>query len=57
MSETLKYFYLLFSGRDFLSLEENVFNTEAHPFPRFTPSGELTTGWSRKKVSSGGAAV
>ncbi|KAL4808533.1 glycoside hydrolase [Aspergillus unguis] len=56
MSETLKYFYLLFSERDFLPLEENVFNTEAHPFPRFTPTGELTTGWTRSKKSSSAGA-
>lgn len=31
MAETLKYLYLLFSPRDKLSLEEWVFNTEAHP--------------------------
>ena len=48
MAETLKYFYLLFSDRDFISLEEHVFNTEAHPFPRFKPSGDLKTGWERK---------
>lgn len=48
MAETLKYFYLLFSDRDFVSLEEHVFNTEAHPFPRFRLSGELKTGWERK---------
>ncbi|KAI9375382.1 glycoside hydrolase [Aspergillus egyptiacus] len=48
MAETLKYFYLLFSDREFISLEENVFNTEAHPMPRFQPSGELKTGWTRK---------
>jgi mannosyl-oligosaccharide alpha-1,2-mannosidase len=48
LSETLKYFYLLFSDRDFISLEEHVFNTEAHPMPRFKPSGELKTGWTRK---------
>ncbi|KAJ5739783.1 Mannosyl-oligosaccharide 1-2-alpha-mannosidase [Penicillium manginii] len=48
MAETLKYFYLLFSDRDFISLEEHVFNTEAHPFPRFKPSGDLKTGWQRK---------
>lgn len=48
MAETLKYFYLLFSDRDFISLEEHVFNTEAHPLPRFQPSGELKTGWQRK---------
>ncbi|KAJ5536868.1 Mannosyl-oligosaccharide 1-2-alpha-mannosidase [Penicillium frequentans] len=48
LSETLKYFYLLFSDRDFISLEEHVFSTEAHPLPRFKPSGELKTGWERK---------
>ena len=47
MAETLKYFYLLFSDRDFISLEDHVFNTEAHPLPRFKPSGELVTGWTR----------
>jgi mannosyl-oligosaccharide alpha-1,2-mannosidase len=31
-SETLKYFYLIFSGPDLVSLDEWVFNTEAHPF-------------------------
>lgn len=48
MAETLKYFYLLFSDRDFIALEDHVFNTEAHPFPRFKPSGDLKTGWERK---------
>ncbi|KAM4701555.1 LOW QUALITY PROTEIN: mannosyl-oligosaccharide 1,2-alpha-mannosidase IC [Discoglossus pictus] len=33
MSETLKYLYLLFSEDDLLSLEDWVFNTEAHPLP------------------------
>lgn len=49
MAETLKYFYLLFSDRDFISLEENVYNTEGHPFPRFKLGGDLKTGWSRKE--------
>jgi len=31
MAETLKYFYLLFSPREFLSLDKWVLNTEAHP--------------------------
>jgi len=31
LAETLKYYYLLFSPPDFLSLDEYVFNTEAHP--------------------------
>ncbi|KAJ5195094.1 Mannosyl-oligosaccharide 1-2-alpha-mannosidase [Penicillium cinerascens] len=48
MAETLKYFYLLFSDRDFVSLEDHVFNTEAHPLPRFKPSGDLKTGLQRK---------
>lgn len=47
MSETLKYLYLLFSEREFMSLEGHVFNTEAHPFPRFRPTGKLKTGWAR----------
>ncbi|KAJ5709925.1 Mannosyl-oligosaccharide 1-2-alpha-mannosidase [Penicillium malachiteum] len=48
MAETLKYFYLLFSDREFISLEEHVFNTEAHPMPRFKLGGDLKTGWERK---------
>ena len=31
-AETLKYLYLLFSDDSVISLEEYVFNTEAHPF-------------------------
>ncbi|KAH9909338.1 glycoside hydrolase family 47 protein [Xylariomycetidae sp. FL2044] len=34
MGETLKYFYLIFSDPDVISLDEWVFNTEAHPFRR-----------------------
>jgi mannosyl-oligosaccharide alpha-1,2-mannosidase len=33
-AETLKYFYLVFSTPDIISLDEWVFNTEAHPFRR-----------------------
>lgn len=32
MGETLKYFYLMFDETDKISLDEFVFNTEAHPF-------------------------
>ncbi|KAF2799475.1 glycoside hydrolase family 47 protein [Melanomma pulvis-pyrius CBS 109.77] len=32
MAETLKYFYLIFSEPDVISLDDYVFNTEAHPF-------------------------
>ncbi|KAF7546029.1 hypothetical protein G7Z17_g8714 [Cylindrodendrum hubeiense] len=34
MGETLKYFYLIFSKPDLISLDEYVFNTEAHPLRR-----------------------
>jgi mannosyl-oligosaccharide alpha-1,2-mannosidase len=34
LAETLKYFYLIFSAPDMISLDEFVFNTEAHPFRR-----------------------
>ncbi|CAI0646394.1 unnamed protein product [Colletotrichum noveboracense] len=33
-SETLKYFYLIFSPPDVISLDDWVLNTEAHPFKR-----------------------
>ena len=33
-AETLKYFYLIFSRPDMISLDDFVFNTEAHPFKR-----------------------
>lgn len=32
LSETLKYFYLIFSEPDLISLDDYVLNTEAHPF-------------------------
>jgi len=34
MAETLKYFYLMFTEPTEISLDEYVFNTEAHPFKR-----------------------
>lgn len=34
LAETLKYFYLVFSPPDLISLDEYVFNTEAHPLKR-----------------------
>ncbi|KAK7954205.1 glycosyl hydrolase family 47 protein [Apiospora saccharicola] len=37
MGETLKYFYLIFSEPDLVSLDEYVFNTEAHPLKRLVP--------------------
>ena len=32
LAETLKYLYLIFSPSDYISLDDHVFNTEAHPF-------------------------
>ncbi|EAA29739.2 glycoside hydrolase family 47 protein [Neurospora crassa] len=34
LAETLKYFYLVFSPPDVISLDDFVLNTEAHPFRR-----------------------
>ncbi|KAK6343898.1 mannosyl-oligosaccharide alpha-1,2-mannosidase [Orbilia brochopaga] len=48
LAETLKYFYLLFSPNDLLPLTDVVFNTEAHPFPRFDPNPLFKTGWTRQ---------
>ncbi|XP_050313320.1 mannosyl-oligosaccharide 1,2-alpha-mannosidase IA [Anthonomus grandis grandis] len=33
LAETLKYLYLLFSDEDYFSLDQWVYNTEAHPLP------------------------
>ena len=33
LGETLKYLYLLFADRQEISLDQWVFNTEAHPLP------------------------
>ncbi|CAM9023729.1 unnamed protein product [Wickerhamomyces anomalus] len=53
LAETLKYLYLLFddSEDEKLPLNKVVFNTEAHPFPRFDPNPLFKTGWSREQVS------
>ncbi|KAK5260975.1 mannosyl-oligosaccharide alpha-1,2-mannosidase [Exophiala xenobiotica] len=49
LAETLKYFYLLFSDDSFFPLDSVVFNTEAHPLPKFDSSGSkvFVTGWQR----------
>ncbi|KAI5358420.1 Putative glycoside hydrolase family 47, six-hairpin glycosidase-like superfamily [Septoria linicola] len=52
LAETLKYFYLLFSSDDILPLTDVVFNTEAHPFPKFQLGKLFKTGWQRKKNRS-----
>ncbi|KAH6845302.1 glycosyl hydrolase family 47-domain-containing protein [Chaetomium sp. MPI-CAGE-AT-0009] len=40
IAETLKYFYLIFSEPELISLDDYVFNTEAHPFRLPKPKGE-----------------
>lgn len=54
LAETLKYFYLLFSDDDFFPLDAVVFNTEAHPFPKFdiSKSKVFVTGWTRNNPFS-----
>lgn len=47
LAETLKYLYLLFDDENKLPLNKYVFNTEAHPFPRFDMAPLFSTGWSR----------
>lgn len=37
LAETMKYLYLIFSDDELISLDEFVFNTEAHPL-RINPS-------------------
>uniref|UniRef100_A0A4W3HB33 alpha-1,2-Mannosidase n=1 Tax=Callorhinchus milii TaxID=7868 RepID=A0A4W3HB33_CALMI len=34
LAETLKYLYVLFSEDDLLPMDQWIFNTEAHPFPK-----------------------
>jgi len=53
LAETLKYFYLLFSDDSFFPLDTVVFNTEAHPLPKFDITGSkvFVTGWERAKNS------
>lgn len=47
LAETLKYLYLLFDDEDKIPLDKYVFNTEAHPFPRFLMGTLFKTGWQR----------
>lgn len=47
LAETLKYLYLLFDDDNTIPLTDYVFNTEAHPFPKFDMDPLFKTGWSR----------
>jgi hypothetical protein len=44
LSETLKYFYLLFTPSHFIFEENYVFTTEAHPFPILKDADYITFG-------------
>ena len=57
LAETLKYFYLLFSPNDVLPLDKVVFNTEAHPLPKFDMGPLFSTGWKRKPRDKEGKIV
>ncbi|KAM5352320.1 hypothetical protein ACJ41O_005043 [Fusarium nematophilum] len=46
LSETVKYFYLIFEDHDVVSLDDWVLNTEAHPLKR--PKGETPEAKSSK---------
>lgn len=54
LAETLKYLYLLFdeSEQDMLPLTDIVFNTEAHPFPKFEMYPLFETGWKRTNIKA-----
>jgi len=56
-AETLKYFYLLFGPADLLPLDQVVFNTEAHAFPRFELGKLFKTGWKRKPRDKDGGII
>lgn len=49
LAETLKYLYLLFDEDNKIPLDQYVFNTEAHPFPRFDMAPLFKTGWERSE--------
>lgn len=56
-AETLKYMYLLFGPNDVLPLDQVVFNTEAHAFPRFELGKLFRTGWERKPRDKDGKII
>ena len=58
LSETMKYAYLLYGGREAVSLDEWVFNTEAHPLPVRGERREVeVAGYGKRRVQKQAAAV
>ncbi|KAA1128600.1 hypothetical protein PGTUg99_010837 [Puccinia graminis f. sp. tritici] len=51
LAETFKYYYLLFSEPDLISLDEYVLNTEAHPFRLESPGKPAKRYWSKPDES------
>ncbi|PLW55823.1 hypothetical protein PCANC_02256 [Puccinia coronata f. sp. avenae] len=51
LAETFKYYYLLFSEPDLISLDEYVFNTEAHPFRLDIPGKPVRRFWTKPDES------
>ncbi|OAV87248.1 hypothetical protein PTTG_29514 [Puccinia triticina 1-1 BBBD Race 1] len=51
LAETFKYYYLLFSDPDLVSLDDYVFNTEAHPLRIDIPEKPLKTYWNKSDES------
>lgn len=57
VAETLKYLFLLFSDDSVFSLEEIVFNTEAHPFPIQTGENAAATATGGEAAAADGGAA
>ncbi|KAA1129581.1 hypothetical protein PGTUg99_030524 [Puccinia graminis f. sp. tritici] len=51
LAETFKYYYLLFSEPDLISLDDYVFNTEAHPFRIEIPGKPAKRYWTKPDES------
>jgi len=49
LAETFKYYYLLFSEPELISLDEYVMNTEAHPFRLDRPRSSATAAGEEEK--------
>ncbi|KAI7957048.1 hypothetical protein MJO28_004143 [Puccinia striiformis f. sp. tritici] len=51
LAETFKYYYLLFSEPDLISLDDYVLNTEAHPFRIDSPGKSIKRYWTKSDES------
>ncbi|KNZ56138.1 hypothetical protein VP01_2489g1 [Puccinia sorghi] len=53
LAETFKYYFLLFSDPELISLDDYVFNTEAHPFRIDTPGKPIQRYWEKSEKDIG----